>query len=859
MRKLSISFIVVFSFVATLTFSVALGSTVYSGVSNASAVFLNMSYTDIGSSFAKGDIMRMTALSVIRGNGNGLYYPKNKLKREEALAMILRLMGKEKDVQMAQSSTSGGVPGAATGTNSNGGIDSWAQGVITVAKNTGLLSKQETSLDFTQYATRQEVANWIAKGINLSPVYGKDAQYVYSYKDSGLFDADKLPYIEATIESSIMSGYNNGYFGPNDNITREQMAAVLSRAFNVSYSMMGYTKDMGYVESIQKDSVNGGTRYTYDIKNDSGQDVALVAENSQSANYDFAVLKNGKAGLSSLISNGDRLTYYTNGSNVIFAETANGSIKTISGTIDSIWQGSFRLVDDSGNSYVIYYNNNTQVTMNSVDASISDLKYGETAKVTVYGSTATRIDVVYTDLSGNGQVNTGDKQDSGKIISIDVNSGFEYVTLDNGNTYTLDPNMPVVGTGRSISASDLKVGEYIKLYFSSINAKTPDEIFLEDDYNKPVAVIRGSIAGVSGFNPKVQLNDVEMYRQGQWNATSSYAMYSLDGASVYLDGSKIPVSDISKYKGYDAYIMLENHYGIETATLVSIQSGFNMSYVGDITYDGNTMLVTFDNENDNRQVNVNDGTIILNDGFLVPKSQLSKASQAYVSFSRGGAANFISILDANAPSGYYYAFGEIDKVTSDSFTIGYKNDAYAIDGNEWDKIGDKTFYVGDKTYIIDNSGNTPTIVDYNDFINQKYGEYISDKEGDKSLLKYGYVYVIAQKDKYDDDAYDAIAINISTEYDPNSDSESYDLISTNRISKAVLSSSSGNVLTLDNVMDWNGLNNRWELNTSLDSIDVTKAVIVKNNKVISASDLKSGDNLYIIRDGALGIVITVQQ
>lgn len=66
-------------------------------------------------------------------------------------------------------------------------------------------------------------------------------------------------------------------------------------------------------------------------------------------------------------------------------------------------------------------------------------------------------------------------------------------------------------------------------------------------------------------------------------------------------------------------------------------------------------------------------------------------------------------------------------------------------------------------------------------------------------------------------------------------------------------------MTLDNVMDWNGLNNRWELNTSLDSIDVTKAVIVKNNKVISASDLKSGDNLYIIRDGALGIVITVQQ
>ncbi|WP_434631408.1 S-layer homology domain-containing protein [Thermoanaerobacterium thermosaccharolyticum] len=832
MRKLSISFIVVFLLIVILNFSFVSGSTMYNGVNNATATFKNMSYNDIDSSFAKGDIMRMTALSVVRGNGSGLYYPKNKLKREEALAMILRLMGKEKDVQVAQNSASGGVPGAA-GTTSSGMVDSWAQGVITVAKNAGLLSKQEQSLDFTKNATRQEIANWIAKGINLAPVYGKDAQYVYSYKDSSLFDADKLPYIEATIESSIMSGYNNGYFGPNDSITREQMAAVLSRAFNVSYAMMGYTKDEGYIEDIERDNVDGGVRHTYVLKNDSGQDIALVAESSPNANYDFVVLKNGKAGLSSIISNGDRLTYYTNGSNVIFAETANSSIKTISGTIDSIWQGSFRLVDDSGNSYVINYNSNTLVTMNSVNASIDDLKFGETAKVTVYGDTATKIDVEYTDLSSDGQVNTGDKQDSGKIISIDVSGGFEYVTLDNGNTYTLNPNMPVEGTGAAISASDLKVGEYIKLYFSSINTKSPDEIFLEDDYNKPVAIIRGSIAGVSGFNPKVQLNDVEMYKQGQWNATSSYAMYSLDGASVYLDGSKISVSDINKYKGYDAYIMLENHYGTETATLVSIQSGFNMSYVGSIDYNGNTMSITL---SDNRQVSINDGTIILKDGLLVPKDELTNASQAYVSFTRGGAANFISILDTSAPSGYYYAKGNIINVTADSITVGnyyyYNGNEYgdeSLNNNEWVANGDETFYVGDKTYIVDNTGNSPLNVSYDEFLKQKY-----------RAANYSSVYIVASDSN-------AIAVNIRP------------LSSTDRVSKAVLSSSSGNVLTLDNVMDWNGLNNKWELNTSLDSIDVTKAVIVKNNKAVSANDLKSGDNLYIIRDGALGIVITVQQ
>ncbi|MGJ7045366.1 S-layer homology domain-containing protein [Thermoanaerobacterium thermosulfurigenes] len=831
MKRL-IKTITVVSILSILLFASVYGSTVYSGVNNASAIFANMTYNDIGNSFAKSDIMRMTALAVIRGNGDGLYYPASYLKREEALAMILRLIGKEKDVQVAQNSASGGAPGAA-GTASSGTVDSWAQGVITVAKNTGLLSKQEQSLDFTKNATRQEIANWIAKGINLTPVYGKDAQYVYSYKDSSLFDADKLPYIEATIESKIMSGYTNGYFGSNDYITREQMAAVLSRAFNISYTMMGYTKDMGYVEDIQKDSVNGGTRYTYEIKNDSGQDIALVSENSQSANYDFAVLKNGVAGLSSLITNGDRITYYTNGSNVVFAETESTSSYVLSGTIDAVWQGSFRLIDDSGNSYIIYYNNNTQLTMNSVNASISDLKYGETAKVTVSGSTATRIDIVYTDLSGNGQVNLGDRQYSGKITDIETNSGQVSITLDNGNTYTANVDMPVEGGSGSLSVGDLKVGEYIKLYFSSISSNTPDEVFLEGDYNKAVAVIRGTITGVSGFNPKIQLKNVQIYRQGQWNTSSNYSMYSLDGASVYLNGLKIPVSDISKYKGYDAYIMVENHYGTDTATLVSIQNGFNMSYVGNISYDGNTLTVTL---SDNRQVSVNDGTIILDDGLLVPKDQLSKVSQAYISFARGGGANFISILDANGPSGYYYAKGNIITVTSDSITLGnyyyYSGNDYgdeSLSNNEWVANGDEIFYVGDETYIVDNTGNSPSNIPYSQFLNQKY-----------SGSNYYSAYVVSSNNN-------AIAVNLRP------------LVSTDRVTKAVLSSVNGNVLTLDNVMDWNGLNNNWELNTSLDSIDVTKAVIVKNNKVISVNDLNSGDSLYIVRDGASGIIVTVQQ
>ncbi|SNX53541.1 S-layer homology domain-containing protein [Thermoanaerobacterium sp. RBIITD] len=843
MKKL-VSIIITLILILNIAYGAQAGIPTYQGTSSANATYINMSYTDIDKSFAKQDIMRMTALSVIRGGGDRKYYPANNVKREEALAMILRLMGREGDIQKAIP-TGNGNPGQIAGQANNNPptyigtgtsqmVDSWAQGVISVATKTGLISKQETSLNFTQNATRQEIANWIAKGINLTPVYGKDTQFVYSYKDSDLFDSGNIPYIEATIESGIMSGYNNGKFGPNDSITREQMASVLSRAFNKAYAMMGYTKGEGYIENIIKDNVGGGTRITYILRNGNGQSENLVSEDSSYGKYDFTTLKSGIQGLSGALTIGDNITYYLNGSNVVFAETNSSQLSIISGTIDSISGNTFRLITDTGSSYVINYNANTTVTMNSVEASINDLKYGEFATVTMYGNVATKIDVEYTDYSKDGQVETGDRQDSGRIVSADLNGNSVNVTLDNGKAYTLSSDMPINGAGDTRSADSLKVGEYIKLYFSDIKSNTPDKVFVEDDYNKSIDVIRGDIAGVSGFNPKILLKNVERYKQGQWVSLTNYNKYGLDGATIYYDGGKITKDDINQYKGAKAYISLENHYGNDTASVVSIQSGFNMSYEGNIDYNNGTMSIML---NDGRKVGINDGTIILKDGLKVPPDILASVKQAYISFSRNGNANFISILDSQESPEYYYAKAMIKSVTADSLTIGdtYYYGYYNVYGyktiknNEWSlNSGDETFFIGGTTYIVDNTGDNPVQVQYDEFLKQKYG-----------IKDYYSVYVVAN-------GKNAIAINIR----PLSESD--------RVSEAVINSINGNMISIDNVKDWNGLNDKWDLNTSIDTIDATKAVIVKNNRRITIDDLRNGDNLYIIRDGVNGIIIAVK-
>jgi len=856
LKKIFTILLTIILFVLNSVYTYASDNPVYYGTDNAQSIYYNMSFKDIKDSFAKNDIMKMTALSVIRGGGSQKFYPKSYLKREEAIAYIVRLMGLEEQVQKTPISSSTAVGGSnpptansnQTGQNnassqSGPKVDSWAQGIIDVAAKNNLLRKEDMALDFTANATREEVAYWIAKGLNLAPIYGKDLQKVYAFSDAKSFNTDYMPYIEAVLKSGIMTGYNDSKFGPKDNITREQMASVLSRAFNLGYNLMGYSIINATVQDILYEEVAGknSIKKTFVLLNNKGQNEYIVVQRTYSSkgivhNSDFLTISNGVPSFSDSIEKGDNVNFYING-HVIFVEKNPVFQSTLYGEIKDISVSNITLTSESGVEYVFSYNPNTKIYINDYPASIKDLRYGQIATVYLNGNTAYAINVDYEDL-GSGKIDTGSRQVTGSIMAIDKQDNGINIKLDNGQFYSIAYDVPIIKDGNTVSLSSIKEGDYVNLYFDDPYTNAPIKVLVENGYHKVYYIIRGNLGSLLASNNSISINNVEKYYQGTWQSANNFAYYPLDEAKIYYNGFEVSKEDLKNYKGNQIYATVEKHFGTDSITFINITPSFTMSYSGIANFDTQSMILTL---NDGRKVTVNDGTIILKDGMKIPYTSLIGNKQVYVSFSqtdRSLYANFISVIDSVYPE-YYYAKGFITSATSNSITIGNLYTSwwyqaygyYAIQNNQWNIVGGtKTFYVGDKTYIVDNRDKDSKVIPYTELLDVKYG---------KSKYTSAHVYVVSQGDN-------AIAINIM-----NSTGQE-------RVSTADVVSIDGTKLTLNNVNDWNELNGVWNLNTSLDTVDVSKTVIIKNGQAVNISSINPGDSLYIIRNGSSAVIVTVK-
>lgn len=857
MKKIFTILLTIILFVLNSVYTYASDNPVYYGTDNAQSIYYNMSFKDIKDSFAKNDIMKMTALSVIRGGGSQKFYPKSYLKREEAIAYIVRLMGLEEQVQKTPISSSTAVGGSNPPTaNSNQigqnnassqsgpKVDSWAQGIIDVAAKNNLLRKEDMALDFTANVTREEVAYWIAKGLNLAPIYGKDLQKVYAFSDAKSFNTDYMPYIEAVLKSGIMTGYNDSKFGPKDNITREQMASVLSRAFNLGYNLMGYSIINATVQDILYEEVAGknSIKKTFVLLNNKGQNEYIVVQRTYSSkgivhNSDFLTISNGIPSFSDSIEKGDNVNFYISGQNVIFVEKNPVFQSTLYGEIKDVSVSNITLTSESGFEYVFSYNPNTKVYINDYPASIKDLRYGQTVTVYLNGNTAYAINVDYEDL-GSGKIDTGSRQVTGSIMAIDKQDNGINIKLDNGQFYSIAYDVPIIKDGNTVSLSSIKEGDYVNLYFDDPYTNAPIKVLVENGYHKVYYIIRGNLGSLLASNNSISINNVEKYYQGTWQSANNFAYYPLDEAKIYYNGFEVSKEDLKNYKGNQIYATVEKHFGTDSITFINITPSFTMSYSGIASFDTQSMILTL---NDGRKVTVNDGTIILKDGMKIPYTSLIGNKQVYVSFSqtdRSLYANFISVIDSVYPE-YYYAKGFITSATSNSITIGNLYTSwwyqaygyYAIQNNQWNIVGGtKTFYVGDKTYIVDNRDEDSKVIPYTELLDVKYG---------KSKYASAHVYVVSQGDN-------AIAINIM-----NSTGQE-------RVSTADVVSIDGTKLTLNNVNDWNELNGVWNLNTSLDTVDVSKTVIIKNGQAVNISSINPGDSLYIIRNGSSAVIVTVK-
>ena len=412
------------------------------GDKSADFVLNNIDYSDIRGTqiWSAPAIYETGALNVMKGYGSQLFAKDDIVTREQAIAIAIRLSGNEDKAKQAADTLD------ATRTNKiQNPFLYWSLGYLKIASDNGLISKAEyqasvdsngaLGFDGQSPVQRQEMAYWIALALKLPPKYGEQA-ILNNFNDWKQCDPEKISNIEATLQSRIMNGNDNGSFLPRGPLTREQAAQIGKNAESYILPAMKLTKKTGTIENlvpgVQTASGVKLNSVDFHVRNIDGSLSSITA--SFSANYwdyrneelngvytdannsDLVVYKDGVVGGAGLLSNGDRIEYiydaaagvvkYVNvvSSNLntryLVGQLKNINTKTNTVSVDSFFQSDTYDIDltsqnanlnSNGIMQTYSYSRDAKFILDGINVDPSKLNTDDFVIVTVVNDTITKI------------------------------------------------------------------------------------------------------------------------------------------------------------------------------------------------------------------------------------------------------------------------------------------------------------------------------------------------------------------------------------------------------------------------------------------------------------------------------------
>jgi hypothetical protein len=170
--------------------------------------------------WAKDYIIAIYNAHVTTGYGDGRYGPEDNVSREQMAAFIVRAVEGEPSADYCDSGTP--FPDVTP--------DMWSCKYIKRLKELGITTGyQDGTYRPYDLVPREQMAAFLVRAAEGEPPE--------NYCDSGSLFPDVTPdmwscrYIKRLKELNITTGYQDGTYGPDDYVTRAQMAAFLARAF----------------------------------------------------------------------------------------------------------------------------------------------------------------------------------------------------------------------------------------------------------------------------------------------------------------------------------------------------------------------------------------------------------------------------------------------------------------------------------------------------------------------------------------------------------------------------------------------------------------------------------------------------
>ncbi len=521
----------------------------------------NANFVDVAGGFwAKDEISKLSALGIYKGYTyveSMRFAPNSEVSKEEALALMLRLVGKQAEVQAeAEKVAEQGVKG------------SWSTGYLKVAADMGLITQAdyeaanadagssfggEQSFVKTDPATREEVAVWASKAVEsvqpgmLAP--NSDFKNIYNVADFEEAEVTSLPYIETLMRKKIMVGRGT-YFRPKRGIKRSEMAKVLVNMEDILYKTLSLKQKSGLVGGVRIDDEIGSfeqdAKKIIKVRNNDGKTDELVkdifvGEDGVLINRDCVVLKNGRITGLAALEDGDKIRYVVNDLsqqvlyvNVTGKDEPREVVGVLQGGLD-LDKGIINIMPDDGtrHSYKmresLYDKEQGIVVVGFREVKKEDLPYTNKITLILENDMVVRIEykgaeALYSEISGT---------------VVDVNPKFKYITITDANGQE---------ETKHFLADDVVV-ERLDYFVSENDIGHIDEIFDEKKYDKTDAYIEdlepGDIVHLRINGDKVTSISSKSFTSRKTGTIKSVSIDG-EGAKIVLDDGSLLSLDVPK-------------------------------------------------------------------------------------------------------------------------------------------------------------------------------------------------------------------------------------------------------------------------------------------------------------------------
>ena len=425
----------------------------------------NLDFTDVPAThWAAEAIARTGSLGLIRGS-NRAFSPAGTLSNQDAVALIIRLMGQE-NLALAEAIN---IQDDFFGIEGIGNL--WALGHISHANNIGIITEDEyfsmifpianDPLAATAPVTRERVARWVAEALNrINPgalQMAAPIQRVMNFTDWNDINIEYLQAVEALARANIMQG-SDGRFNPRGSLTRAEMAQILRNTGEIYNPPNNIERRTGTVGGIRDGQMIGtGTtqaaRHFY-IRTAAGLVDIIQYQLGQVTGLadtvaDAVVFREGRVtGLLNGLTPGDQIEYLidTATNEVIYIQVVSPGLTEsfVVGRLYSVDAGTsmIALQDDARTLTTFAMASglieNEQLIIDLNRTPLDDLPLGSEVRLRLLGNVVDTINIIGTPIVVN--------ELRGIVVENNFDFGYMIIFDNNGNLVT-----------RSFFADDIRI------------------------------------------------------------------------------------------------------------------------------------------------------------------------------------------------------------------------------------------------------------------------------------------------------------------------------------------------------------------------------------------------------------------